>query len=53
MLFDIVWCFDLIIKEEDKEVFAKAIDVAAKAAVEFAKSEKIQNIMQKYNGKAE
>jgi len=37
------------IKEEDKPVFDKAIDVAASAAVAFAKGEKLQNIMQTYN----
>lgn len=41
------------IKEEDAPVFTKAIEAAAKAAVLFAKSEKIQDIMQKYNGKVQ
>lgn len=41
------------IREEDKEVFAKSISRAADAGVDFAKSVAFQNIMQKYNGKAE
>jgi hypothetical protein len=41
------------IKEEDAPIFTKAIETAAKAAVQFAKSEKFQDIMQKYNGKAQ
>lgn len=41
------------IKKEDEPVFNKAIDAAAKALVEFAKGETLQNIMQRYNGKPE
>ena len=40
------------IKEEDKPVFDKAIDIASNAAVAFAKGEKLQNIMQSFNTKA-
>lgn len=39
------------IKEEDKPLFEKAVENAGKAAVEFAKGQPFQNIMQKYNGK--
>lgn len=39
------------ISEELKPLFAKAIDVAANAASDFAKGVSIQNVMQKYNGK--
>lgn len=41
------------IKEEDKQIFDKAINVAANAAVSFARGETLQNVMQKYNGKPE
>lgn len=41
------------IREEDREVFEKAIDRAASAAAEFAKGVTVQNVMQKYNGKTE
>ena len=39
------------IKEEDKEIFANAIERAGKAGYDFATGKKIQDIMQKYNGK--
>lgn len=39
------------IKEEDKEVFDKAIEGASNALYDFAKGETIQNVMQKYNCK--
>ena len=40
------------IKEEDAEIFNRATETAGKVAYEFAKGEKLQAIMQKYNGKA-
>lgn len=40
------------IKEEEKPVIEKAIDVASEAGVAFVKGEEIQKIMQKFNGKA-
>lgn len=39
------------IREEDKPLFEKAVTSAGKAAVEFAKGQPFQTIMQKYNGK--
>lgn len=39
------------IKEEDKEIYDKAILVGAKCAIDFANGKDIQAIMQKYNGK--
>ncbi len=39
------------IKEEDKSVMEKAIDVASNAGVAFCKGENIQKIMQDFNGK--
>ncbi len=39
------------IKEEDKDLFAKAISSAGSAGADFAKGIKIQDVMQKYNGK--
>lgn len=39
------------IKDCDKQIFDKAIDAAANAAVEFANGKPLQEIMQKYNGK--
>ena len=41
------------IREEDRAVFNKTIDIAALAATEFAKGTALQIVMQKYNGKAE
>lgn len=40
------------IKEDDKPVFDKAIDIASDAAVAFIKGEKLQNVMQAFNTKA-
>jgi PTH1 family peptidyl-tRNA hydrolase len=39
------------IKKEDKEIFDRAIEQAGKASYDFALGVKIQDIMQKYNGK--
>ena len=41
------------IKQEDKPLFEKAIESAGNAAVLFAKGEKLDLIMQKYNGKTQ
>ena len=41
------------ISEKDKPIFDKAILAAASAAVDFANGKGLQQIMQKYNGKAE
>lgn len=41
------------IKAEEKSLFDKAISVASDAGVDFAKGKKIQDVMQKYNGKTE
>ena len=40
------------ISEEDKPIFDRAIEVAALSALDFANGIEIQQIMQKYNGKA-
>jgi PTH1 family peptidyl-tRNA hydrolase len=40
------------IKEEDKPLMDKAIEVASNAGVAFSKGEDIQKIMQNFNGKA-
>jgi PTH1 family peptidyl-tRNA hydrolase len=40
------------IKEEDKPLMDKAIEVAGNAGVAFSKGEDIQKIMQNFNGKA-
>ncbi len=40
------------IKGEDEIILEKATETASKVAYEFAKGEKLQAIMQKYNGKA-
>lgn len=39
------------IKEDDKLLFSKAIDTAANAGYQFAIGTKLQDVMQKYNGK--
>lgn len=39
------------IKAEDKPLFEKAIDTAAKAGYKFALGETLQNVMQQFNGK--
>ena len=39
------------ISSQDKPIFDKAIEDASNAGVDFARGEKIQQIMQKYNGK--
>jgi peptidyl-tRNA hydrolase len=41
------------IKQEDKPLFEKAIESAGNAAALFAKGEKLDLIMQKYNGKTQ
>ena len=41
------------ISEKDKPIFNKSIAAAANAATEFANGKSLQQIMQKYNGKAE
>ena len=41
------------ISEKDKPIFDKAILAVASAAVDFANGKGLQQIMQKYNGKAE
>lgn len=38
------------IKEDEKEIFDKAIDKASSAGIDFIKEEDIQTIMQKYSG---
>ncbi|MBQ0098977.1 MAG: aminoacyl-tRNA hydrolase [Firmicutes bacterium] len=38
------------IKDEEKEIFEKAIDKASNSAIDFIKQEDIQKIMQKYSG---
>lgn len=40
------------ISKEDAPIFAKAVERAAYAMVDFASGESIQDVMQKYNGKA-
>lgn len=40
------------IKEEDKSLMEKAIEVASCAGVAFSKGEQIQKIMQEFNGRA-
>ncbi len=41
------------ISEKDKPIFERSINAAASAAAEFANGKSLQQIMQKYNGKAE
>ena len=41
------------IKVEDKALYDSAIKIASDAGVDFAKGKKLQDVMQKYNGKAE
>ena len=41
------------ISEKDKPIFNKSMAAAANAATEFANGKSLQQIMQKYNGKAE
>lgn len=41
------------IKDQDRPIFSKAIDVASDCAVDFANGKTVQQIMQRYNGKIE
>ena len=41
------------VKDEDKKIMVSAIERAAKAASEFVRGVKIQDVMQKYNGSAD
>ncbi len=41
------------IKQEDKEIFNKSIEISAQAGFDFANGKPIQEIMQRYNTKSE